>query len=160
MGYYPTFSVPPIRKSEVFAQTLEEKGQIISSSFSKPLVLPHTGYLSTSFSNYHPGIDIAAGLGMSIHPILDGVVGEAGRDFFGLGNYVIVAHENGFQSKYAHMSKIYVKKGTVVTQENSLGEVGLSGTTSGPHTHLEITRDGEFIDPVKILQEIPDMPQN
>lgn len=158
LGYYPTFSIPPIRKSAVFAQTLEEKGEIISGSFSKPLVLPHAGYLSTRFSNYHPGIDIAAGLGLSIHPILDGIVEETGRDFFGLGNYVVIAHENNFKSKYAHLGKIYVKKGTVITQENSLGEVGMSGLSSGPHTHLEITHGGNYLDPQKLLPEIPDMP--
>lgn len=155
LGYYPAFAIPPIKRSTVQAQIVEQKGEVISASFSKPLILPHPGYLSTKFSKEHPGIDIASGLGMPIHPIIDGIVEETGRDFFGLGNYVTVTHENNLKSKYAHMGKIYVKAGQIVSSENMLGEVGVTGYTSGPHTHLEVTLNGNFIDPAKILPEIP-----
>ncbi len=158
LGYYPDFSFPPVKKSQVFAQIQEQKGEVIPSVFNKPLNLPHPGYLSTKFSNWHPGIDIAADLGMPIHPITDGAVLETGFDIFGLGNYVVVKHQNGFNSKYAHLGKIYVKKGNTLSSENIIGEVGLSGHTSGPHTHLEITHNGDFVDPQKLLPEIPPMP--
>ncbi|MDO8576993.1 MAG: M23 family metallopeptidase [Candidatus Daviesbacteria bacterium] len=158
LGYYPTFSIPPVRRSIVKAVPSEQKGEIIAQNFSKPLILPHPGYLSTRFSSWHPGIDIATGLGMPIHPIIDGEVSETGRDFFGLGNFVVVTHQNGFKSKYAHMGKIFVKVGDKITEENILGEVGLTGHTSGPHTHLEITHDGNYVDPQALLPEIPDMP--
>ncbi len=158
LGYYPTFAIPPIKKVAVFAQTQEQNGEVIPSSFSKPLTLPHPGYLSTRFSNFHPGIDIAAGLGMQVHPVTNGEVVEAEFDIWGLGNYVVISHENGFASKYAHLGKIYVKAGQRVTSSNILGEVGLTGHTSGPHTHLEITHNGEFVDPQKLLPEIPAMP--
>ncbi|OGE28025.1 hypothetical protein A2867_04070 [Candidatus Daviesbacteria bacterium RIFCSPHIGHO2_01_FULL_40_11] len=157
-GYYPTFSIPPVRKAVVAASNQQQKGEIIAQNFSKPPILPHPGYLSTRFSPYHPGIDIAAGLGMPIHPITDGEVAIVGRDLFGLGNFVEVVHQNGFKSKYAHMGKTYVKVGQKITAENTLGEVGLTGHTSGPHTHLEVTREGKFIDPQALLPEIPDMP--
>lgn len=159
-GYYPTFSIPPVKKSQVYAQANEQTEEIISSSFfSKPVILPHPGYLSTRFSPWHPAVDIATGLGMPIHPIIDGEIIEVGRDFFGLGNYVSVSHENGFKSKYAHMGKVYVKTGQKVSSENTLGEVGLTGHTSGPHTHLEITQNGKYIDPQILLPKIPDMPK-
>lgn len=159
LGYYPTLSIPPLKKSEVLAQTSQEKGEVIPASFSKPLILPHPGYLSTRFSNWHPGIDIATGLGMPIHPIIDGEIVQASRNIFGLGNFVEITHENGFKSIYAHMGKIYVKQGQKVTSESILGEVGLTGRTSGPHTHLEITHNGQPVDPSKLLPEIPGMPQ-
>lgn len=154
LGYYPSFSIPPIKHSEVYAQSQEQKEEIITVSFSKALNLPHPGYITTKFSNWHPGIDIATDLGMQIHPITEGVVSEKGFDIFGLGNYVVISHENNFKSKYAHMGKIYVKSGQKVSSENPLGEVGLTGHTSGPHTHLEITHNGEYINPQKILPEI------
>lgn len=147
-----------MKRSLAHASYQEQQGEIIARSFSRAPVLPHPGYLSSRFSTWHPGIDIATGLGMPIHPITEGEITVVGRDFFGLGNFVEVSHENGFKSKYAHMGKIYVKVGQKVTSENTLGEVGLTGNTSGPHTHLEITRDGSYIDPQPLLPEIPDMP--
>lgn len=163
-GYYPNFGIPPVKKSSVLANTVsvntqEQKGEIIADAFLEPVILPHPGYLSTRFSAWHPGIDIAAGLGMPIHPITAGVVVEARTDFFGLGKYVVISHQKGYQSKYAHLGKIYVKAGQDVTTENMLGEVGLTGQTSGPHTHLELTLNGKYIDPQTILPEIPDMPK-
>lgn len=157
-GYYPNFGIPPVKKALVKASYQEQKGEIIAKSFSKPLILPHPGYLSTRFSISHPGIDIATGLGMPIHPIIDGEIVKVGRDFFGLGNFVEVSHQNGFKSKYAHMGKIYATVGAKVTSENILGEVGLTGNTSGPHTHLEVTLNGNYIDPQALLPEIPNMP--
>ncbi len=103
LGYYPAFAIPPIKHSEVKAFYQEQKAEIIAQSFSKPLILPHPGYLSSKFFSWHPGIDIATGLGMPIHPITDGEVILVSRDFFGLGNYVVVVHQNGFESKYGHM---------------------------------------------------------
>lgn len=157
-GYYPDFSISPVLISDAKAQGLEQRGEILASSFSEALSLPHPGYLSTRFSSYHPGIDIAAGLGMPINPIIKGVVEKTGRDFFGLGNYVLVAHEKGFKSIYAHMGKIFVRAEQEVSSETTLGEVGLTGRTSGPHTHLEITQDGKYIDPLLMLPQIPNMP--
>lgn len=159
LGYYPIFSIPPVKRSLVLASYQEQKEEVIAESFSKPLILPHPGYLTSRFSAYHPGIDIAIGLGMPIHPIIEGQVSEVSRDFFGLGNFVEISHQNGFKSKYAHMGKIYVKVGDQVSQENILGEVGLTGRTSGPHTHLEITRNGSYVDPQTLLPEIPDLPK-
>lgn len=157
-GYYPALTIPPVKQSVIKAAAQEQAGEIIAQSFSKPLILPHPGYLSTRFSLYHPGIDIAAGLGMPIHPIISGTVLQTGRDFFGLGNFVVVIHEKGFESKYAHLGRIYVKAGDTVTSENILGEVGMTGNTSGPHTHLEITNNGKYVDPQALLPKLPNMP--
>ena len=157
-GYYPTLGIPPAKLSYVLAETQEQKGEIISDSFPQPVALPHPGYLSTRFSIFHPGIDIAAGLGMPIHPITEGIVEQTGTDFFGLGHYVVISHEKNYQSKYAHLGKIYAKVGEKVTPDSIIGEVGLTGRTSGPHTHLEVTYNGKYINPQTILPEIPAMP--
>lgn len=164
LGYYPTPTFPPVRKSVAHAQQPtpasrgEQSQQIIASSFSEPIILPHPGYLSTKFTSYHPGVDIASGIGMPIHPINPGVVEDVIFDFFAYGHHVIVDHQNGFKSMYAHMGRVFVKKGDKVTTASMLGEVGLTGHTSGAHTHLEITKDGQFIDPLTILPPLPDMP--
>lgn len=159
-GYQPALTFPPVRLiSTLASEKQEQKAEVIPSSFPEPIILPHPGYMSTRFTNYHPGVDIASGLGMPIHPINPGVVEISGRDFFGLGNYVMVAHANGLKSTYAHMGKVYTKVGQSVTKENTLGEVGLTGNTSGPHTHLEISLNGKNIDPETILPQMSPIPQ-
>lgn len=155
LGYQPTLAIPPIKKSIVKAEVTQEQ-VINASSFSKPFILPHPGYLTTHYSKGHPGIDLAAGLGMPIHPINDGKVIEVAYGFLGLGHYVVIEHQYGIRSTYAHMGRIYVKKDTLVTTASTLGNVGMTGHTSGPHTHLEITRDGKYIDPLTILPAILD----
>lgn len=150
--FQPVLSIPPVKKSTAFA--LEQSQAVESKSLPFVFKLPHPGYLSTKFYSYHPGIDIATGLGMPIHPIAPGVVVSTGFNFFGLGLNVVVEHAQGYKSLYAHMGKIYVKEGQIVSEDDYLGTVGMTGQTSGPHTHLELTKNGEYIDPQTVLPEI------
>lgn len=160
MGYYPASTYPPVKKSQAFAQETIQKQEIIASSFPEPVNLPHPGYLSARFSTYHPGVDIASGLGMPIRPIYSGVVEDTVYDIFAYGHHVIIDHQNGYKSLYAHMGRVYVKKGDKVTSTSIIGEVGLTGHTSGPHTHLEITKSSSYIDPLTILPSINNLPLN
>lgn len=152
-GYYPTFAIPPVKSSRVLAEESlnEQKAEIIASSFPQPVILPHQGYLSTKFSRWHPGVDIATTLGTPVHPITQGIVEEVVLSFWGYGNHVLVSHPNGFKSLYGHTGKVFVKTGEEVTTQSVLGEVGITGFSSGPHTHLEITYNGKYIDPLLIL---------
>ncbi len=158
LDYQPTLSFPPIRQSTVRA-VVEQSQTIEAKSLPFVASLPHPGYLSTHFSSFHPGIDIAAGLGMPIHPIAAGVVISTGYNFWGLGLTATLDHGEGYHSLYAHLGKIYVKPGQNLTINDTLGEVGLTGHTSGPHTHLEISKDGQNFDPLTILPEIRQLPK-
>jgi hypothetical protein len=157
LNYQPAFDFPPVKTNVVFAEATQE--QSVASQAS-PVVfqLPHPGYITTPFSGYHPGIDLCSGLGTPIRPIARGTVVETGYNFFGLGLVVEVEHEGGYRSLYAHMGKIYVQKGQVIDSADLIGEIGMTGHTSGPHTHLEVTRDGKKIDPRLILPEIRKYP--
>lgn len=156
-GYYPVRDFPPVKSSAVLAQDSsvnEQKAEIIASSFPQPVILPHPGYLSTKFSRFHPGVDIAASLGMPIHPVTSGTIESISSGFWGYGNHIIISHPNGFKSLYGHLGKIFAKIGQEVTTDTILGEVGMTGLSSGPHTHLEITNNGKYINPLLILPEI------
>lgn len=156
--YQPTLNLPPVKKSTVKA-AVEQTQVVEAKSLPFEFQLPHPGYLSTHFSSYHPAIDIASGLGMPIHPIAKGVVTNAGFTFWGLGLVVSVDHSMGYKSLYAHMGKVYVRVGQTVESSDILGEVGLTGHTSGPHTHLEVSKDGINFDPLTILPSLSTLPK-
>ncbi len=150
LDYQPAFTFPPITQPTVQAEAPTIEANTLPFTFQ----LPHPGYLSTPFSSYHPGVDIATGLGMPIKPVAEGTVVSAGYSFWGLGLNVVIDHGSGYKSLYAHLGKTYVKPDQKVTAQTTLGEVGLTGHTSGPHTHLEITKDSQYVDPKLLLPEM------
>lgn len=159
LSYYPTSIIPPrFEPKNILAQELEQTQTIDSDSLPLGFQLPHPGYLSTHFSSYHPGIDIPTGLGMPVKPIASGVVVKQGYTFGGYGLLVEIDHGHGYVSLYAHLGKVYTKVGQEVSENDYIGEVGMTGNTSGPHTHLEIRKDGIAIDPLTLLPEITTLP--
>lgn len=115
--------------------------------FSRPV----NGYISQGFSFYHNAIDIATDLGTPVHPLGRGVVKYAGFMNDGHGLTVVLEHENGLSSLYAHLGRVYVGVGNEVNPQSPLGSVGLTGRTTGPHVHLEMTDNGKFVDPAALL---------
>lgn len=156
LGYQPALQFPPAQQKITLA--VEDQTQEIQADILPILQLPHPGYLSGRYSRFHPGVDIATGLGMPIHPIAEGEVIGVNYGFFGYGNHIIISHIKDLESLYGHMGRVYVTKGQKVSAEDTLGTVGMSGFTSGPHTHLEITRYGSFIDPQTILPPLQNYP--
>lgn len=156
MGAFPSFKFLPF-SAEVFAQDKVVQN-LNFGSFNQPVALPHLGYISSYFSMNHPGIDLAANLNTPINPVSAGFVEAVNYDYFGYGHHVIVSHPDGFKSLYGHMGKISVKVGQYVSLGTKLGEIGMTGHTSGPHTHLEITKYGAYIDPTTILPKISNLP--
>ena len=99
----------------------------------------------------HKGMDLASRTGNKIKVKAKGKVTRA--EFAGgYGNLVVVDHGNGFQTKYAHLHKIYVKKGQYVEYDDTLGEVGSTGRSTGPHLHYEVLYMGKNVDPMPFLK--------
>jgi murein DD-endopeptidase MepM/ murein hydrolase activator NlpD len=98
----------------------------------------------------HPGFDLAAASGSQVTAAAGGTVVHAGPAGT-YGNLVTVRHENGFETRYAHLSAIDVKVGDVVEPGTDLGKVGTTGYSTGPHLHFEIRRGGQPIDPAPLL---------
>lgn len=126
-------------------QTIEAK----KSPFE--LQMPVNGYISQEFSYYHNGVDIAADFGSPIHGLGAGKVAFAGFMPDGHGNTVIIEHENGLVSLYAHMSKIYVGVGDHIDIQRPIGAIGLTGRTTGAHVHVEVMDNGLHVDPAGLL---------
>lgn len=104
----------------------------------------------TGESNFHTGTDIAAESGTPIATIFDGKV--VFTDFWGgYGNCVIVEHGNSIYSLYGHCSGFAIQAGETVTQGQIIAYVGSTGNSTGPHLHLEVWKNGEYIDPMTVL---------
>lgn len=93
-------------------------------------------------SRYHRGCDITNDYGTNIYAAREGTVSYAGW-VSGYGNVVYVDHENGYQTRYAHMDSIGVSSGQWVGDGEYLGEMGSTGNSTGPHIHFEIRRNGD-----------------
>ena len=112
------------------------------------------GYRNSPFSRnkkeFHGGMDFRGTTGDSIIATADGVV-EKARWIGGYGKSVILSHENGYKTLYAHLSKINVKKGQKVGFGEVIGEIGSTGRSTGPHLHYEIIKNGKRLDPKKYV---------
>ena len=102
--------------------------------------------------SFHTGTDMACPTGTPIYAAMGGTVTYTGVSSV-FGNYVIVSHPNGYQTLYAHMSKILVKKGQSVGQETKLGLVGSTGYSTGPHLHFTVYKNGKVVDPMTVLKK-------
>ena len=91
----------------------------------------------------HSGIDIAAASGTAICAARAGTVVYAGWDNGGYGNLVVIQHDNGTHTYYAHNSSIYVSVGDSVEQGEQIAAMGATGRVTGVHCHFEV-RSGEY----------------
>ncbi|NLD99892.1 MAG: M23 family metallopeptidase, partial [Fibrobacter sp.] len=99
----------------------------------------------------HKGIDIATNIGSKVSSAADGTVLYAGNKNR-WGNVIIIDHkETGYQTIYAHLSSIVIDKGKTVKAGQTIGYVGNTGKTTGPHLHYEIRYNGKALDPLPFL---------
>lgn len=96
----------------------------------------------------HTGMDFNAAIGTPIYATGDGIVERADAEASGYGNHVVINHGYGYETLYGHMSKIRVVPGQEVKRGEIIGEVGNTGTSSGPHVHYEVIRNGNKINPI------------
>ena len=97
----------------------------------------------------HLGTDYGAPTGTLVWTTARGKVAYADWKG-GYGKLVEIVHPNGYRTRYAHLSKILVRKGQLVQQRDIIGKVGATGLATGPHLHYEIIKDGHHINPEHI----------
>ncbi|MEQ7872896.1 M23 family metallopeptidase [Sphingomonas sp. ASV193] len=126
------------------------------------LKLPIAGRITSAFGGrmhpilgtvrFHKGVDIAAAYGSPIAAALDGRVVSAGWHG-GYGNQVVIAHANGTETRYGHMSRIAARVGEQVRRGATIGFVGSTGLSTGPHLHFEVLRAGRPVNPMGVRLE-------
>jgi len=112
----------------------------ISSRFGMR-VHPITGQYKS-----HTGMDIASNQGTAVYACDSGTVVLA-EWYGGYGNCIMIDHGNGYKTLYGHLSVISVSNGQTVSQGDTIGQVGSTGNSTGPHLHLEVYKNGSRIDP-------------
>ena len=117
------------------------------------------GYRSVRVgSSNHKGLDIADATGTDIFAADGGEVTHSGT-MSGYGYIIIITHDNGDKTYYAHCSKLLVSVGERVARGQLIAKMGSTGVSSGPHCHFEIRKNGtEFVDPMEYLPDDPDRP--
>ncbi len=96
---------------------------------------------------FHWGIDFVAPRGTNVYASGDGIIEAVNTERTGHGKHIIVDHGFGFKTLYAHMSKFNVKKGQKVKRGEIIGYVGNTGTSTAPHLHYEVEKNGKKVDP-------------
>ena len=135
-----------------------------SSEAAVSLALPLETPLSSSFgwradpfhgrTRFHAGVDFRAAYGREVPTAAPGRVVFAG-EHGGYGNSVVVEHDGGVQTRYAHLSTIDVSTGQELASGDVVGRVGQSGRATGPHLHFEVLLDGRRVDPTLVAQRVP-----
>ncbi|HEX7057755.1 MAG TPA: M23 family metallopeptidase [Bacilli bacterium] len=108
------------------------------------------GYREDPFTGrwgVHDGIDIGGNLNDPVYVTADGVVDYTGYDSY-LGRYIVVKHENGIKTRYQHLNKILVKAGQKVKKGATIGRLGSTGRSTGPHLHYTVFKNGVIVNPL------------
>ncbi|MSQ65881.1 MAG: M23 family metallopeptidase [Limnohabitans sp.] len=105
----------------------------------------------------HLGVDYAAAKGAPVRSVGAGVVKSAGN-IGGYGNAVVIKHNNGHSTVYAHLRKMLVRRGQSVSQGQTVGLVGATGWATGPHLHFEFRVNGAHKDPQLLARQSESVP--
>lgn len=132
------------------AQTTPNAGQVSATgNFAWPI----SGIITQRFAWYHRGIDIATAIGTPVLAADAGRVIVAGWPLNeGYGNRVMIDHQNGYVTLYAHLSKVLVSEGQTVRRGDRIGLEGSTGRSTGPHLHFEVRRNGVVVSPFDYLK--------
>jgi len=124
-------------------------------------IWPYAGYITSNYGyrtspfdgtrQFHSGLDIGGPIGGSIRAAMAGRVSQVGFDN-SFGNYVVISHHSGYRTLYAHMSEVRVKTGAYVETGQRIGDIGISGLTTGPHVHFTVYKNGVTVNPRSLIK--------
>ncbi|GIV23560.1 MAG: M23 family metallopeptidase [Bacteroidia bacterium] len=166
MGGAPITPVErPLYKARLLTEAYQELSARLHHQVDRlltlPCIVPVLGPIVSGFGyrtdpltgvwQMHTGLDISAPYGTPVQAAAPGKVRFAGWDGGGYGLQVEIDHGNGLVTKYAHLSRIAVQEGEMVSRRQVIGYVGSTGYSVGPHLHYEVIERGTKVDPRKYL---------
>ena len=127
--------------------------------FRWPLPIP--GLITSPFGlRFHPtqrklmvheGIDVATEPGVAVLAAGRGIVCRTGFDRRGKGRFIHIDHGKGWETRYYHLRRIYVRRGERIDRRQAIGTVGSSGRSTGPHLHFEVRYHDQVVDPMSFF---------
>jgi len=146
---------PPVNWDSVplDSQSLPEwvRGRVWGTQLVPKLVPVEDFAVSQRAKEGHLAVDLAAADGAPVRATADGVVEQRGEDRQ-YGRFLLLKHGQGYESYYGHLKDWNVDKGDSVRAGATIGWVGTTGISTAPHLHFEIRKDGQRIDPTKVLK--------
>lgn len=103
------------------------------------------------FGRMHKGIDVAMAIGDTVRVPIPGTVREIGYEAKGYGHYVTVEHDDGMETRYAHLSRTLVAPGDYIAANQPIALSGNSGNSTGPHLHFETLILGKAVNPTEVF---------
>lgn len=146
-----------LARMAVFERALDGIPQVVPASIQS--ITSGFGYRRDPFNGHgamHAGIDFKGPMGSPIYAAADGRVTFAGRKS-GYGNAIEITHANGILTRYAHLSRIDVKVGQPVAAGVTIGGLGSTGRSTGPHLHFEVRINDRAVNPRPFLEAAPDV---
>jgi len=149
-------NVASVKKKNKAYTGIQAIKNIVKSSPQKvpvnKMAWPTVGNRITQYYSWrHKAVDIANRVGTPLFAADTGVIQFAGWSR-GYGNNIVINHGGGKKTRYAHMSKFYVSKGDKVTKGETIGEMGSTGWSTGPHVHFEVMIDGVKYNPLNYIR--------
>ncbi|AAX17600.1 cell wall endopeptidase, family M23/M37 [Borrelia turicatae 91E135] len=136
--------------------------ELLRNALGETFLFPTQGVITSGYGyrpdpftkiiSFHNGIDIANVANTPIFATKEGIVVTAGFSVGGYGKYIIISHNNGFQTLYAHLGSFAVKVGQRVSRGQIIGRMGSTGYSTGNHLHFTIFKDGKTGNPMKYLR--------
>ena len=137
--------------AEKFAKKLAKDAWQLPLAAGSYQLTAEFGQCSGLWAHCHTGLDFAAPSGTPIRAVASGVVAEVGWAG-AYGNRTVLTHDDGTQTWYCHQSEVGVQPGDNVFAGQTIGRVGATGNTTGPHLHLEVRPGGgDAVDPAEAL---------
>jgi murein DD-endopeptidase MepM/ murein hydrolase activator NlpD len=102
-------------------------------------------------THLHTGLDFSAPVGTEIYSTGNGVVVAVEREERGYGHHVVIDHGYGYQTLYAHMSAFNCRVGQKIKRGDVIGYIGSTGTSTAPHLHYEVIKNGQKINPINFF---------
>ena len=131
---------------------------ILNLPFGNPVdtvrITSFYGWRTKPYKGFHSGVDIAANVWDNVYATGNGVVTKIIYNNRIFGNYIIIAHSNGYKTLYGHLSEIAVKRNTKVNKGEAIGKAGNTGLAYGYHLHYEIHKNSLTVDPIKFLNKL------